>query len=32
MTQHISRSRSNGLNSMIQRIKALALAQLHPEA
>jgi len=32
LTQHISRSRSNGLNSMIQRIKALALAQLHPEA
>ncbi|MFL2870979.1 MAG: SufE family protein [Pirellulaceae bacterium] len=32
LTQHISRSRSNGLNSMIQRIKALALAQLHPES
>ena len=32
LTQHISRSRSNGLNSMIQRIKALALAQLPPEA
>ena len=32
LTQHISRSRSNGLNSMIQRIKSLALAQLHPDA
>ena len=29
LRQHISRSRSNGLNSMIGRIKALALETLH---
>ena len=30
LRQHISRSRSNGLNSMISRIKTLALETLHP--
>jgi|TARA_B100000530_G_scaffold203223_1_gene129688 cysteine desulfuration protein SufE len=29
LRQHISRSRSNGLNSMIGRIKSLALEKLH---
>ncbi|MBA61028.1 MAG: cysteine desulfuration protein SufE [Planctomycetaceae bacterium] len=29
LRQHISRSRSNGLNSMIGRIKSLALETLH---
>jgi|TARA_B100000700_G_scaffold40966_3_gene41737 cysteine desulfuration protein SufE len=31
LRQHISRSRSNGLNSMIGRIKSLALETLHSQ-